>query len=410
MFNIFNRKAKREKDGGQQPDQAGAAALEAPEAERAVLEPQEKKLYEKVANTVYPGIAMFARDVNLSPELASRYRPGTIIREKAFTDASIRFMGMVTSHRYVILSNHMAGLGNSPKGESWGLFTANRDARFKILGIETYRGKTGIFLLHLPDDASWKVYMNAEFSVDRQLYEKAVERFKAKSEAQPVPELTTKEWLDRCAFPLGMNDDGSFWPLEDKAPWEKIDPDDPVSARYYRLPSGSLLKHTAEDRCYFMDPFDQKWHEDAVIKAEMAWGDTFRYTEIRMDDPYETADEAVLEVLIGREKGCDIRFTDAAVSRKHAVLWFDGKGWRVRDLGSTNGTLLNGNPVREAELKARDCITVGDGEICFLGTNLRITEKDITAMRSLPGGATMEALFPKWNFRFVERREPGRTS
>lgn len=50
-----------------------------------------------LVNGNYPGIAMFARDVNLPPELAKKYVPGQIIREKAFTDASIRFMGMVTT-------------------------------------------------------------------------------------------------------------------------------------------------------------------------------------------------------------------------------------------------------------------------------------------------------------------------
>lgn len=168
-----------------------------------------------IANRNYPGIAMYARDVNLQPEFADKYTQGQIIREKAFTDASCRFMGMVTTHRYVILSNHMTNLGPFEKGTNWGLHIANAGSHFKVMGKHTFNGKTGIFLLHLPDDESWKVWRNAEFSIDSELYKMAVQRFTAKCCAEIVPELATTQWLDRCSFPLGMNDNGEFWPLED---------------------------------------------------------------------------------------------------------------------------------------------------------------------------------------------------
>lgn len=173
-----------------------------------------KEQLQAVADKMYPGMALFARDVNLPAELARKYVPGQIIREKAFTDASIRFMGMVTTHRYVILSSHMANLAQFEHGTNWGLHVANKDSRFKVLGLHTHEGKTGIFLLHLPDDESWHLWQTAEFAMDRQLYDMAVQRFADKCTQPPVPELTAKAWLDRCAFPLGMSDEGQFWPLE----------------------------------------------------------------------------------------------------------------------------------------------------------------------------------------------------
>lgn len=173
-----------------------------------------KEQLQAVADKMYPGMALFARDVNLPEALARKYVPGQIIREKAFTDASSRFMGMVTSHRYVILSNHMANLAQFEHGTNWGLHMANKDSHFKVLGQYTYEGKTGIFLLHLPDDESWHLWQKAEFAMDKQLYDMAVQRFVNKCTQPPVPELTTKAWLDRCAFPLGMSDDGQLWPLE----------------------------------------------------------------------------------------------------------------------------------------------------------------------------------------------------
>ena len=125
---------------------------------------QKNSFISLLMGSMYPGITLFARDVNLPPELAEKYKAGMIIREKGFTDTTIRFGGMVTSCRYVILSNHMKNLAMLENGTNWGLHVANKDAHFKVLGQVTYKGKTGIFLLHLPDDETWKAYQTMEFS------------------------------------------------------------------------------------------------------------------------------------------------------------------------------------------------------------------------------------------------------
>ena len=53
-------------------------------------------------------------------------------------------------------------------------------------------------------------------------------------------------------------------------------------------------------------------------------------------------------VVIGRDVTCDLTLTDGSVSRNHAAFQVEENGdlW-VEDLGSTNGTTLNGQPVRE---------------------------------------------------------------
>jgi len=62
---------------------------------------------------------------------------------------------------------------------------------------------------------------------------------------------------------------------------------------------------------------------------------------------------------IGRLEGNDLVLPDQHVSRKHALLvCMDGR-YRLRDLGSRNGTLLNGQPVAEADLTDGDCLTLG---------------------------------------------------
>lgn len=70
--------------------------------------------------------------------------------------------------------------------------------------------------------------------------------------------------------------------------------------------------------------------------------------------------------MIGR-KGADIVLEDEKVSRKHAEIGLYGPGaYVLRDLASTNGTLLNGRRVSEkVKLKHWDLIRVGDTELRF---------------------------------------------
>ncbi|MFN8676728.1 MAG: FHA domain-containing protein [Thermomicrobiales bacterium] len=49
--------------------------------------------------------------------------------------------------------------------------------------------------------------------------------------------------------------------------------------------------------------------------------------------------------LIGRETGLDIALDDPRVSARHAEVTYRHEQWWLRDLGSSNGTLLNGQPV-----------------------------------------------------------------
>jgi predicted component of type VI protein secretion system len=64
--------------------------------------------------------------------------------------------------------------------------------------------------------------------------------------------------------------------------------------------------------------------------------------------------------VIGRREDCDLRIPLNDVSRKHARLIKEEGGMRLEDLGSSNGTYLNGQRVeREAILQAGDSIQVG---------------------------------------------------
>ncbi|MGV3623718.1 MAG: FHA domain-containing protein [Archangium sp.] len=73
-------------------------------------------------------------------------------------------------------------------------------------------------------------------------------------------------------------------------------------------------------------------------------------------------------LVIGRGEAADVRLFDGSVSSLHAEIRWDG--WKrvawLRDLGSTNGTLVNGNALTgEVELAEGNVVTLGD-ETAFL--------------------------------------------
>ena len=70
-------------------------------------------------------------------------------------------------------------------------------------------------------------------------------------------------------------------------------------------------------------------------------------------------------VVIGRLPECDVVLADSNVSRRHAELRRKGDGVFVTDLGSTNGTRVNGAPVREQLLASGDEISVGSTRLIF---------------------------------------------
>ncbi len=64
-------------------------------------------------------------------------------------------------------------------------------------------------------------------------------------------------------------------------------------------------------------------------------------------------------VVIGRGRKADLALAEVTISRAHAALGFDADGFFVEDLGSTNGTLVNGALVEKQQLKNDDEIQMG---------------------------------------------------
>lgn len=62
--------------------------------------------------------------------------------------------------------------------------------------------------------------------------------------------------------------------------------------------------------------------------------------------------------LVGRKEGCDIRLGHKSVSKQHCILVQSEGMLMVRDLGSTNGTRVNGKRIRRAALVENDQFNV----------------------------------------------------
>ncbi len=66
------------------------------------------------------------------------------------------------------------------------------------------------------------------------------------------------------------------------------------------------------------------------------------------------------EFFVGRGADCRVRFYDPLVSRRHARVFPDQEGWVIEDLGSRNGTRVDGVPIERLTLAATSEIRVND--------------------------------------------------
>src|SRR4051812_2628138 len=76
-------------------------------------------------------------------------------------------------------------------------------------------------------------------------------------------------------------------------------------------------------------------------------------------DTFELLPSAPAGVLVGQSPSCSLRLADKQVSRRHLSLEIRDGNLRLRDLGSTNGTRVNGVSVVEAWLRGGEQVEIG---------------------------------------------------
>jgi hypothetical protein len=71
--------------------------------------------------------------------------------------------------------------------------------------------------------------------------------------------------------------------------------------------------------------------------------------------------------IVGRDPSCDLVLVDPRVSRRHLEIVAAGDALRFRDLGSSNGTALNGVPASAGDIGLGDVLLLGDSELYVEG-------------------------------------------
>jgi len=89
------------------------------------------------------------------------------------------------------------------------------------------------------------------------------------------------------------------------------------------------------------------------------------------------------EYIIGRQSDCQVFVPDMRVSRKHARLWRDGDLWTLEDLGSNNGTYVNGVRVKHSTNLRHD------DEIAIANNRIRVEARELTPEPKAAGGVTI---------------------
>ena len=141
-----------------------------------------------------------------------------------------------------------------------------------------------------------------------------------------------------------------------------------------------VIRDTAAERGWgLVGPPEVEFHEDQDLKkgdlrceASLAEGEDDDATAaaraslvIREDGGERTVPLTAESVTIGRLADCDVVVKDKGASRKHAQLRLRDGTWVLTDLGSTNGTRLNGQTVQSRELADGDKITIGTTVVEF---------------------------------------------
>ena len=101
--------------------------------------------------------------------------------------------------------------------------------------------------------------------------------------------------------------------------------------------------------------FQQRWQPSIVLLSGDDSG-----AEFLLEQPSTT---------LGRGTSAQLQFDDPSMSSEHAALEFFNDGMRLRDLGSMNGTTLNGSDVKAAELKNGDRFRLGSHEFQYVLVN-----------------------------------------
>lgn len=160
-------------------------------------------------------VAAFARDTDLADGAIDRYQVGLFLREPTYCDASLKIEGFVARLRFLIVSSNGTCI-DADDPDPRGLCIWPRGTIFKVIDRIEDRAHIQITLLEVPDKLL-VYFCNEELNfIEKNVAEQARETFTACTNAKPVPQLNTDVWRARLVHPIGVDDDGHWFPLFSK--------------------------------------------------------------------------------------------------------------------------------------------------------------------------------------------------
>lgn len=79
-------------------------------------------------------------------------------------------------------------------------------------------------------------------------------------------------------------------------------------------------------------------------------------------------------VTLGRDAMCDISFNDSRMSRQHSMIFYYAPNFHLKDLGSTNGTFLSEQRIKQAVIASGDKFKIGSSLIEFIVTSTQAAD------------------------------------
>jgi EAL domain-containing protein (putative c-di-GMP-specific phosphodiesterase class I) len=108
-----------------------------------------------------------------------------------------------------------------------------------------------------------------------------------------------------------------------------------------------------------------------------ATGSAWLELDVKGKEP-ERIELDALPFTLGRNESCDYQVRSTRVSREHCEIYREGGSLRIRDLKSTNGTLVNGERITERRLVDGDLIVVADVTFSFRSGDAANTRRTVT--------------------------------
>jgi len=181
---------------------------------RAEIDAVNTRTFEDELENLFAGSRFYYRDSDLPARFVDMYRPGMIIKERGFTDASSKRGGFAARHRFLIISCAAQDLSQIDTTDpERGLCVMQRDSYFKVLDLVEKGDVRQTTLLHIPEGVA-DFFSSSETDFERGLISDARRDFEELCESPPFPALTKQSWLERLTSPLGISDDGEFFGMD----------------------------------------------------------------------------------------------------------------------------------------------------------------------------------------------------